>query len=74
MDERLSRRFDLSSHMCFIARNLNGMLPTSTQAGVYTQVAHYLKSDPGRRQRRRRQGRRLAAQDKDQRFFMTKEG
>ena len=47
MDERLSRRFDLSSHMCFMARNLNGMLPTYTQAGVYTEVAHYLKSDPG---------------------------
>jgi hypothetical protein len=31
MEERLSRRFDLSSHMGFMARNLNGMLPTYTR-------------------------------------------
>jgi hypothetical protein len=44
IDERLSRHFDLSSHMCLMARNRTACCRPTPQAGVYTEVAHYLKA------------------------------
>jgi hypothetical protein len=42
MDERRSRDFDLSSHVCLMARNRTAC--ADPHPGFYTEVAHYLEA------------------------------